>query len=49
MAETQQQATPGKSRNIGALLQIVFAVLNLGVMGGGAYPGVCLDNRLGKS
>ncbi|KHD89464.1 MAG: flagellar protein FliL [Bdellovibrio sp. ArHS] len=36
MAEAQEQAAAPK-KNVGKLLQIVFAVINLGVMGGGAY------------
>lgn len=36
MAETQAQA-PAKTRNVGAILQVAFAVLNLAVLGGGAY------------
>ncbi|KYG64530.1 flagellar basal body-associated protein FliL [Bdellovibrio bacteriovorus] len=36
MAEAQAQAAAPK-KNVGKLLQIVFAVVNLGVMGGGAY------------
>lgn len=37
MSEAQQQAAPPKPKNTGMLLQIVFAVVNLVVMGGGAY------------
>lgn len=38
MAEEQAQAAaPEKKKNTGMILQIVFAVINLSVMGGGAY------------
>ena len=37
MSEQQEQQAPPKKRNVGLILQIVFAVLNLAVMGGGSY------------
>lgn len=38
MAEAKEQAqAPAKPKNTGMILQIVFAVLNLLVMGGGSY------------
>lgn len=38
MAESQEQGqAPAKPKNTGMILQIAFAVLNLAVMGGGAY------------
>ncbi|MNT07311.1 flagellar basal body-associated protein FliL [compost metagenome] len=38
MSESKEQAAaPAKPKNTGMILQLVFAVLNLGVMGGGAY------------
>jgi flagellar FliL protein len=36
MADAKEQ-TPDKPKNTGMILQLVFAVLNLAVMGGGAY------------
>ncbi|HWU44843.1 MAG TPA: flagellar basal body-associated FliL family protein [Bdellovibrio sp.] len=36
MAETQEQA-PAKKKNLGMILQILFAVFNLAVTGAGAY------------
>ncbi len=36
-AAEQKEAAPAKSKNMGMILQIVFAVLNLAVMGGGSY------------
>ncbi len=36
MAEKQEQA-PAKSRNVGMILQVAFAVLNIAVMGAGGY------------
>lgn len=36
-AAEQKEAAPAKSRNMGMILQIVFAVINLLVMGGGSY------------
>ncbi|QDK46366.1 flagellar protein FliL [Bdellovibrio sp. ZAP7] len=37
MAESQQGQAPAKPKNTGMILQILFAVINLAVMGGGAY------------
>lgn len=37
MAESQEGQAPAKPKNTGMILQIVFAVINLTVMGGGAY------------
>ena len=37
MAEKQEQQAPQTPKNTGAILQVVFAVLNLSVMGVGAY------------
>jgi flagellar FliL protein len=37
MAESQEGAAPAKPKNTGMILQAVFAVINLAVMGGGAY------------
>jgi len=37
MAEKKQETPPAKPKNVGMILTAVFAVLNLGVMGGGAY------------
>lgn len=37
MAETQEQASAAPKRNLGMILQIVFAVLNLSVIGAGGY------------
>lgn len=37
MSEAQQEAAPEKKKNTGLILQVVFAVINLSVMGGGAY------------
>lgn len=36
-AAPEQAAAPAKSKNTGMILQIVFALLNLGVMGYGTY------------
>lgn len=37
MSESKAQAPAAPKRNMGMILQVVFAVLNLSVMGGGAY------------
>ncbi len=37
MAESQEGQAPAKPKNTGMILQILFAVINLAVMGGGAY------------
>jgi flagellar FliL protein len=37
MSGTTEQSGAAKPKNMGMLLQIVFAVINLSVMGGGAY------------
>lgn len=37
MSEAQAPAAPEKKKNTGMIMQIVFAVVNLSVMGGGAY------------
>lgn len=37
MSETTEQKSAAKPKNMGMILQIVFAVVNLSVMGGGAY------------
>ncbi|WP_413584918.1 flagellar basal body-associated protein FliL [Bdellovibrio sp. HCB274] len=37
MAQSQEGQAPAKPKNSGMILQIAFAVLNLAVMGGGAY------------
>jgi flagellar FliL protein len=37
MAESQAGQAPAKPKNTGMILQILFAVINLAVMGGGAY------------
>ena len=37
MSESNAQAPAAPKRNMGMILQVVFAVLNLSVMGGGAY------------
>jgi len=37
MSEAAKEAAPAKPKNTGAILQIVFAVLNLSVIGVGAY------------
>lgn len=37
MSDTTEQKSAAKPKNMGMILQIVFAVVNLSVMGGGAY------------
>ncbi|NUN06936.1 MAG: flagellar basal body-associated FliL family protein [Bdellovibrio sp.] len=37
MSEAKEAAPAGGKKNMGTILQIVFAVLNLSVIGGGAY------------
>lgn len=37
MSEAKEAAPAGAKKNMGMILQIVFAVLNLSVIGGGAY------------
>lgn len=37
MAEAQQDQAPAKKRNLGMILQVVFAVFNLSLMGAGGY------------
>lgn len=37
MAEANAEKAPAKKNNLGMILQIAFAVLNLSVVGGGAY------------
>ncbi|HEY8270306.1 MAG TPA: flagellar basal body-associated FliL family protein [Pseudobdellovibrionaceae bacterium] len=37
MASDKQERPPAKVKNLGLILTVAFAVLNMGIMGGGAY------------